>query len=173
MSDPYVGEIRMFAGSYAPQGWELCQGQLLSIEENEVLFYVLGTTYGGDGQTNFALPDLRGRVPVHAGAAPGLTQRVPGESGGVERVTLTQQQMPAHTHALSASGNAADATRDASNGVPAVVAGTNIYGPVTTPGAMKANVISAAGGGLPHDNMAPYLCVNFIISLYGVFPPQN
>lgn len=172
MSAPYVGEIRMFAGSFAPQGWEFCQGQLLSIEENEILFLLIGTTYGGDGATNFALPDLRGRVPVHVGAiaAPGRTQRVLAERGGVESVTLTQLEMPAHTHALTASGNAADAARDVSNGVPAIVAGTSVYGPVTTPGPMKANVIGAAGGNQAHDNMAPYLCVNFIISLFGVYP---
>lgn len=175
---PYVGEIRMFAGNFAPVGWELCQGQLLPIEENETLFMLIGTTYGGDGETNFALPDLRGRVPLHVGGSTGtgarLSQRALGQAGGVEMVTLTQEQMPVHTHAVVATTDTGTSTYDATSGVPATVAATSVYGPVGTPGPMTANAIgTAVGGNQPHDNMAPYLSVNFIISLFGLFPMQN
>ncbi len=175
---PYIGEIRMFAGNFAPAGWELCQGQLLPIEEYDTLFMLIGTTYGGDGQTNFALPDLRGRVPVHVGGTTGngtgLRQFALGGGGGVETVTLTPNQMPVHTHAVVATTDTAVSTYDATNGVPATVAATSVYGPVGTPGPMTANAIgTAAGGNQPHANMAPYLSVNFIISLFGIFPMQT
>lgn len=175
---PYIGEIRMFAGNFAPAGWELCQGQLLPIEEYDTLFMLIGTTYGGDGQSNFALPDLRGRVPVHVGGTsatgPGLSQRTLGQQGGVETVTLALNQMPAHTHAVVATTDTAVSSYDATNGVPATVAATNVYGAVGTPGPMTANAIgTAVGGNQPHANMAPYLSVNFIISLYGLFPMQT
>ncbi|WP_313702964.1 phage tail protein [Massilia sp.] len=168
----------MFAGNFAPAGWELCQGQLLPIEEYDTLFMLIGTTYGGDGQTNFALPDLRGRVPVHVGGTTGngtgLRQFALGGGGGVETVTLTPNQMPVHTHAVVATTDTAVSTYDATNGVPATVAATSVYGPVGTPGPMTANAIgTAAGGNQPHANMAPYLSVNFIISLFGIFPMQT
>ena len=166
----YIGEIRMFAGNFAPAGWEFCQGQVLPIAEYDVLFNLIGTTYGGDGQDTFALPDLRGRVPLHGGAGPGLSQRILAEQGGVEQVTLTAGQIPAHTHAVQVSRDPASSSRDASNGVPAVVAATNVYGPVGTPGPMTPNSISSAGGGQAHDNMAPYLSLNFIMSMYGIYP---
>ena len=175
---PYIGEIRMFAGNFAPVGWEFCHGQLLPIEEYDTLFMLIGTTYGGDGQTNFALPDLRGRVPVHVGGTTGngtgLRPYTLGQGGGVETVTLTANQMPVHTHAVVATTATAVSSYDATSGVPATVAATNVYGPVDTPGAMTANAIgTAAGGNQPHDNMAPYLSLNFIISLFGIFPMQN
>lgn len=175
MSEPYIGEIRMFAGNFAPLGWEFCQGQIVSIEEYETLFMLIGTTYGGDGQSTFALPDLRGRVPIHSGnnAGPGLTGRVLGERGGVESVTLTQNQLPVHTHAVVASTDTTASAYDATTGVPGTVAATNVYGPVATPGAMTANAISAVGGNQPHANMAPYLSVNFIISMFGIYPQQT
>ena len=173
MSDPYVGEIRMFAGNYAPQGWLICDGSLVSIAENDVLFNLIGTTYGGDGQTNFALPDLRGRVPVHAGAGLGLSARSLAQKGGVEHVTLTQNQLPAHSHAPYASNDPATNSYTAANGVPGNTGGTSVYGQMGTPEPMLANAIGSAGSNMPHNNMAPYLCVNFIISLYGLYPMQN
>lgn len=169
--DPYVGEIRMFAGNYAPYDWALCDGQLLAISGNEALFSLIGNRYGGDGQSTFALPDLRGRVPLHAGAAPGLSPRILAQQGGAESVTLTQGQLPAHTHNAYASNDPASSSYSAANGVPGNVTGTSIYGLMGTPGNMTASAIGPAGAGLPHDNMAPYLCVNFIISLNGICAP--
>jgi microcystin-dependent protein len=173
MSDPYVGEVRMFAGNFAPDQWALCDGQLLSIAEYDTLFVLIGTTYGGDGQTTFAVPDLRGRIPVHAGQGAGLTNRVLGQQGGAESVTLTAAQMPGHTHAMLASRDVANAAYSGANGVPAAAAGTAVYGPVTVAGPMTANTIGPAGGSQAHDNVGPFLCVNFIIALYGIFPSQN
>ncbi len=173
MADPYVGEVRLFAGNFAPYGWALCQGQLLSIAENEALFQLLGTTYGGDGQSTFALPDLRGRVPLHQGAGPGLSNRTIGQTGGSERVTLNAQQLPAHTHAQLASKAPAQAAAGPSGSLLAA-ASVNLYGngPPTTP--MAANAIApSSGGGQPHDNMAPFLAMNYIIALFGVFPSQG
>jgi microcystin-dependent protein len=166
MSNPYVGEIRIFAGNFAPSGWMFCEGQLLPISEYETLFQLIGTTYGGDGQETYALPDLRGRVPVHQGS--GLTQ---GESGGAEQVALTAQQIPAHTHPLFGSAANASATSP-SGGVPGTMpeVATSAYGsdaPLTT---LAPQSISPMGGSQPHDNMQPFLCVDFIISLYGIFP---
>jgi len=166
----YVGEIRMFAGNFAPAGWEFCQGQVVSIAENDVLFNLIGTTFGGDGQDTFALPDLRGRVPLHSGTGPGLSLRILAEQGGVEQVALTANQMPVHTHSVLASRDPASSSYDASNGVPAAVAATNVYGPVGTPGPMTPNSIGSAGGSQAHENMAPYLSLNFIISMYGIYP---
>jgi len=173
MSQPYVGEIRMFGGNFAPAGWEFCAGQLIPISENETLFQLIGTTYGGDGESTFALPDMRGRVPVHNGVRAGMNSISIGEMGGVESVALTTTQIPNHRHGVLASRDPASSLYDASTGVPAVVAGTSVYGPIGTPAAMAANVVLPGGAGTAHDNMAPYLCVNFIISMYGIFPSQN
>ncbi|HSF98721.1 MAG TPA: tail fiber protein [Ornithinibacter sp.] len=166
MGQPYVGEIRIFAGNFAPNGWLSCDGQILSISENETLFQLIGTTYGGDGQSTFALPDLRGRMPVHQGNG-----MVLAETGGAEQVTLTTQQMPAHSHPLVGSAANASATSPA-GGVPGTMpeVATSAYGsdaPLTT---LAAQTISPAGGSQPHDNMQPFLCVGFIISLFGIFP---
>ncbi len=174
MSDPYIGEIRMFAGNYAPQGWALCNGTLQSISGNEALFALIGTTYGGDGQTTFALPDMRGRLPLHQGTGLGLTARVMGQAFGSEAVTLLQTQMPSHTHTLVAS--TADATASVPTGaVPAGQPGDTLYlsTPTAAPVAMRSGSLLQAGGSQPHDNTMPFLCVNFIISLFGVFPQQN
>lgn len=170
MSNPYVGEIRLFAGNFAPAGWMLCQGQLLSIAENEVLFQLIGTTYGGDGQSTFALPDLRGRVPVHQGQGPGLSPRTLGETGGTETITLLGGQLPAHTHALHASTAAATGTAPGG----ALLAATSVasYDPGAAATAMAAGAVGSAGGTQPHDNMAPTLVVSHIISLFGIFPSQ-
>jgi microcystin-dependent protein len=164
---PYVGEIRMFAGNFAPAGWLLCEGQLLSIGENEALFQLIGTTYGGDGQTTFALPDLRGRLPIHQGNGLVLAER-----GGVETVTLTTNQLPAHTHPLHASAGNASAASAQGN----VLAQTPTYTPyiAAAPNVqLHGSSISPTGGSQPHDNYQPYLCVNFIISLFGIFPSQT
>jgi microcystin-dependent protein len=169
MSNPYVGEIRLFAGNFAPVGWMFCHGQLLSIPENEVLFVLIGTIYGGDGQNTFALPDLRGRVPVHQGQGPGLSPRVLGEVGGTETVTLTPNQAPVHTHALHASPAAATGTAPGG----ALLATTSVpsYDPAPGSTAMAAIAVGSAGGNQPHENMAPTLAVNYIISLFGIYPP--
>jgi microcystin-dependent protein len=166
MAQPYVGEIRMFAGNFAPAGWMFCQGQLLPISENETLFQLVGTTYGGDGQSTFALPDLQGRLPIHQGG--GFTL---AETGGVEAVTLTVQQIPSHTHSLLATSGTATTTAPASN-VLAAASETTVspYGTDSPRINLAPQSISAVGGNQPHSNMQPYLCVNFIISLFGIFP---
>ena len=169
MAQPYVGEIRMFAGNFAPAGWMFCEGQLLPISEYETLFNLIGTTYGGDGQSTFALPDLRGRVPLHFGNGFSLA-----ETGGVEEVTLTISQIPAHSHALLATNNFASTTTPQNNvAAAASVVNVDAYGtdqPVST---VSPNSISSTGGSQPHTNFQPYLCVDFIISLFGIFPSQT
>lgn len=168
MSQPYIGEIRIFAGNFAPVGWAFCQGQLIPISENDALFNLIGTTYGGDGQTTFALPDLRSRLPVHMGN--GFTL---AETGGTESVTLTVQQLPGHVHLLQATNNNASATSAAGH----VLAQTPTYTPYNSGfGAdttMAATSIGNTGGGQPHQNLQPFLCLNFIISLFGVYPSQT
>jgi microcystin-dependent protein len=163
MAQPYVGEIRMFAGNFAPAGWMFCEGQLLPISENETLFQLIGTTYGGDGESTFALPDLRGRLPLHQGGG-----FILAETGGVEEVTLTVNQIPAHSHPLLATSASANSTNPTSN----VVAkpSKNMYrdGPASNP--MSPGSVGSTGGSQPHTNFQPYLCVNFIISLFGIFP---
>ncbi len=169
MASPFVGEIRMFAGNFAPAGWMFCEGQLLPISENETLFALIGTTYGGDGQTTFALPDLRGRVPLHQGNG-----FVLAETGGAEEITLTAQQIPAHTHALLGTANVAS-TNAPNDNVFAGSTGATVfpYGtdqPLTT---LHPTTISSVGGSQPHTNFQPYLCVDFIISLFGTYPPPS
>lgn len=169
MSQPYVGEIRIFAGNFAPSGWMFCDGQLMPISENETLFNLIGTTYGGDGQTTFALPDLRGRLPTHQGTGGGASYTM-GQPGGVESVTLTTSHIPVHNHSVPASVNNAS-TANASG----VVAQTPSYTPyfsVAPATAMANNAIGLVGGSQPHTNFQPYLCVNYIISLFGVYPSQ-
>jgi microcystin-dependent protein len=170
MANTFIGEIRMFAGNRAPAGWEFCRGQLLPISENDALFTLIGTTYGGDGQETFALPDLQGRVPIHQGtsASDGIAYQI-GEKAGVESVTLTVQQIPNHTHALLGSSNAATLTSP-SSAVVATSAQVDYLTIATASNAMNANSISPVGGSQPHENMQPSLCISFIISLFGVFP---
>ncbi len=162
MAQPYVGEIRMFAGNFAPAGWMLCQGQLLPISEYDTLFNLIGTTYGGDGQETFALPNLQSRVPVHTGSG-----YVQGQTAGVETVTLTIQQIPSHNHVPSA--NTAGGQSSPANGFWAE-SSLNQFSSGTANQQMASNAIGSAGGSQPHDNMLPYLCINFIISLFGVYP---
>src|SRR5215210_4187096 len=166
MAQPYVGEIRMFAGNFAPAGWMFCEGQLLPISENETLFQLIGTTYGGDGQSTFALPDLRGRIPLHQGN--GFTL---AETGGAEEITLTVQEIPAHGHPFLAT-NALAATNAPANNVLAQSTGSTIfpYGTDQPLTSLHPNTISPVGGSQPHTNFEPYLCVDFIISLFGIFP---
>ena len=173
MGEPYVGEIRMFGGNFPPNGWAFCDGSLLPISENETLFNLIGTTYGGDGQSTFALPNLQSRVPIHAGQGPGISQSYQlGEAAGVESVTLSQQQIPSHTHAFVVSTAVANSTTP--NGqVLAQSTQRAIYFEATTTTNLAANALGAAGGSQPHENLAPYLCINFIISLFGVFPQQT
>lgn len=167
MAQPYVGEIRMFAGNFAPAGWMFCEGQLLPISENETLFQLIGTTYGGDGQSTFALPDLRGRIPVHQGNG-----FILAETGGAEEITLTVPQIPAHSHPLLATLNSASGTAPSPNVLPGVGATSTItpYGAdqPTTP--LHPSSVGPVGGSQPHTNFQPYLCVDFIISLFGIFP---
>lgn len=167
MAQPYVGEIRMFAGNFAPAGWMFCEGQQLPISEYETLFNLIGTTYGGDGQSTFALPDLRGRVPIHMGN--GFTL---AETGGVETVALTAQQIPAHSHPFLASNSLATDSSPQGH-IPAQTRAVDLYtsGTPTTP--LSANAIGSTGGSQPHTNFQPYLCVDFIISLFGIFPSQT
>ena len=167
MAQPYVGEIRIFAGNFAPAGWMFCEGQLLPISEYETLFNLIGTTYGGDGQSTFALPDLRGRIPIHFGN--GFTL---AETGGVEEVTLTVNQIPAHSHPMLASLNNALGSTPTGNLVGQVGA-TQIYREVPPASALNAQACGPVGGSQPHTNFQPYLCVDFIISLFGIFPSQT
>ena len=167
MAQPYVGEIRMFAGNFAPAGWMFCEGQLLPISEYETLFNLIGTTYGGDGQSTFALPDLRGRIPLHFGN--GFTL---AETGGAETVTLTVSQIPAHSHPNLASTNTAD-TPNVATALPATGVVSQLYWGDPPDTAVSPQAISATGGSQPHNNFEPYLCVDFIISLFGIFPSQT
>jgi len=164
MAQPYVGEIRLFAGNFAPAGWMFCEGQLLPISENETLFQLIGTTYGGDGESTFALPDLRGRVPIHQGNG-----FILAETGGAEEVTLTTSQIPAHGHALLASSRRGDQLNPA-GALPAQSPNVAPYVNAATTAAFAATAISPVGGSQPHTNFQPYLCVDFIISLFGIFP---
>jgi microcystin-dependent protein len=170
--NPYIGEIRMFGGNFAPIGWAFCNGQLLSIDEHDSLFTLIGTTYGGDGQTTFGLPNLQGRVPIHQGPGPGLSSYVLGEAAGREQVNLNLSHLPSHSHAFLANGAAGTAASPAGN-VPAIATG-NLYRPFAAPGVSLApQSIGAVGGSLPHENLQPYLCISYIISLFGIFPTRT
>ena len=172
MPEPYVGEIRMFAGNFAPNGWMFCEGQTLPIAENEVLFQLIGTTYGGDGEQTFNLPNLASRVPIHMGTGPDGTTYQLGEMAGTEQETLTVQQIPNHTHPLTASGDTGNDLNPGNNLVSNGQGATPYIEDV--PGSpMNAQAIGAAGGSQPHENTQPFLCINFIISLFGVFPSQT
>ena len=169
MAQPYVGEIRIFAGNFAPAGWMFCEGQLLPISEYETLFNLIGTTYGGDGQSTFALPDLRGRIPLHFGNGFPLA-----ETGGVETVTLTVSQIPAHAHAELATASTATTTAP-KDAVPAAPPDVNTlpFGTDTPIIPLHPSSLTSTGGSQPHTNFQPYLCVDFIISLFGIFPSQT
>ena len=173
-SDPFIGQIMCAGFTYAPKGWAELNGQLLSIGQNQALFSLIGTTYGGNGQTTFALPDMRGRVLIHAGQGPGLTQREQGESAGSEQVTLNNAQLPAHNHTVTPLGSVGDATLVSPvNGVPATKARTTLYAPGPGTIAMSPVLTSPAGSNAPVPVMQPYLTVKCFIALFGVFPSQN
>jgi microcystin-dependent protein len=166
MAQPYVGEIRMFAGNFAPAGWMFCEGQLLPISEYETLFQLIGTTYGGDGESTFALPDLRGRVPIHQGNG-----FILAETGGAEEITLTVAQISAHSHPALGSTAIASSTDPAGNVFARVtVAAVFPYGTDNPPQPISPQAVGSVGGSQPHTNFQPYLCVNYIISLFGIFP---
>jgi microcystin-dependent protein len=167
MAQPYVGEIRMFAGNFAPAGWMFCEGQLLPISENETLFQLIGTTYGGDGQSTFALPDLRGRLPLHQGNG-----FILAETGGAEEITLTAQQIPAHSHPLIGTTSSAS-TPNPQNALPATGLISELYWNDVPDANGAPQAVSPTGGSQPHTNFQPYLCIDFIISLFGIFPSQT
>jgi microcystin-dependent protein len=172
MSQPYVGEIRMFGGNFAPAGWMFCNGQLVPISENETLFQLIGTTYGGDGQETFQLPNLQSRIPIHQGQGPGLSSYIIGEAAGVESVTLTTQQIPNHNHAAVGAAVTGDQT-SLNNALPANSVTITPYLNTSPDAPFNAAAIGPTGGSQPHENLQPYLCINFIISLFGVFPSQT
>ena len=169
MAQPYVGEIRMFAGNFAPAGWMICQGQTLPISENETLFQLIGTTYGGDGESTFNLPNLSSRIPLHMGNGPdGATYQL-AEMAGVESVTLTTQQIPAHTHPFTAS-QSPGTSNNPGNAVVGSSPSVQMFFGLSPSNPMAPQSIGPAGGSQPHENMQPFLCINFLISLFGIFP---
>jgi microcystin-dependent protein len=174
MSEPFIGEIRMFGGNFAPRGWAFCNGQSMSIAQNDALFALIGTTYGGDGVQTFNLPDLQGRLPLHQGTSTAGTTYVIGEKGGVETVTLLSTQTPAHTHVVTATAIDAEGS-DPAGGVLAQGSGFPVYGAPNPdkPATFNQAAVGLAGGSQPHDNLQPYLCVSFIIALEGIFPQRG
>jgi microcystin-dependent protein len=185
MSNPFVAEIRMFAGNFAPKGWAQCNGQILPLSQNTALFSLLGTTYGGDGKSNFALPNLQGASPMQSGQGPGLSQRFLGETGGEPFVTLLTTELPSHQHSFSATTAAGTTASSNTNQLALAQAGggkqgggsaVNFYSTNTTPAnlqAMNPNSLSLSGGNQPHNNLMPYLGLTFIIALQGVYPPRG
>lgn len=172
MSEPFVGEIRMFAGNFAPRGWAFCDGQLLAVSQNDALFSLLGTIYGGDGRTTFGLPDLRGRTPIHAGQGPGLSNRRLGLKAGSETETLTVNQLPSHSHApqfSTASSTGNDPSGEVVGGSPNV----RIFRPQAPDQNMSTAAITAVGGSRKHTNLMPFLCIHFIIALFGIYPSRH
>lgn len=170
MTEPFTGEIRMFAGTFAPRSWALCDGQILQISANEALFSLLGSIYGGNGRTTFGLPDLRGRLPIHFGQGPGLSNRPLGSGGGAERVNLSAAELPSHRHSFTATGAAASDTTPAGN-TTATEPAMNIYGSSPSVPLNSATSTNAGGGG-DHSNVMPFLAINFIICLFGNHPSQ-
>ena len=172
MADPFVAEIRIFPFNFAPKGWAFCDGQLLPLSQNTALFSLLGTTYGGDGKSNFALPDMQGNAPMHPGQGPGLSLHDLGETGGSETVTLLESEIPSHSHGLRASAQDAT-TRIVAGQLTATGTGVQLYGPQPPTVALNGSALTPAGGDQPHNNMQPYLTLNFCIALQGVFPPRT
>ncbi len=171
MAEPFIGEIRMFAGNFAPRGWALCDGQLLAISQNDALFSLFGTIYGGNGRTTFALPDLRGRVPIHAGTGPGLSPRRIGAKAGTEQETLTVNQLPSHTHTLqfdSSGGTQNNPAGEFLRASPTV----RVFRPQPPNVDLGATSVTSTGGVQSHENLMPFLCVNFIVALIGIYPSR-
>jgi len=173
MADPFVAEIRIFPFNFAPKGWAWCDGQLLPLSQNTALFSLLGTTYGGDGKSNFALPDLQGSAPMHPGQGPGLSLHDLGEIGGSETVTLLQSEIPAHSHSVGAQNNPLGSVATPAGNTLTRPASGNLYTAVSQSVSMAPEAISPAGGDAPHNNMQPYLTLYFNIALQGVFPPRS
>jgi microcystin-dependent protein len=173
MPEPYVGEIRMFGGNFAPAGWMFCDGATLAISDYDVLFQLIGTTYGGDGQSTFNLPNLQSRVPIHMGSGPGGTTYQIGELAGTEQETLTVQQIPVHTHALTATTTLGNTITPGGKVLAQTIASITPYAEDVATVNMNVSAIGPAGGSQPHENVQPFLCINFIISLFGVFPSQT
>ena len=171
MSEPFVGEIRMFAGNFAPRGWAFCDGQLLAVSQNDALLSLLGTIYGGDGRTTFGLPDLRGRIPIHAGSGPGLSPRRLGAKAGSENETLTVNQLPSHSHTWKASTAIAQNRSPAGNALASP--GGDLYGAVAFQTGLRTSTISNVGGSRSHTNLMPFLCIHFIIALVGIYPSRH
>ena len=171
MSEPFVGEVRMFAGNFAPRGWAFCDGQLLAVSQNDALFSLLGTIYGGDGRTTFGLPDLRGRVPIHAGSGPGLSPRRLGAKAGTENETLIVNQLPSHSHSWKAATAVAQNRSPAGNGLASPTG--DLYSTSAPNTSLRSNTISNIGGSRKHTNLMPFLCINFIIALFGIYPSRN
>lgn len=172
MSDQFLGEIRIFATNFAPKGWAQCNGQLMPLSQNTALFALLGTNYGGDGKTTFALPNLQGRAPLQQGAGPGLTQRNLGEMGGSAAVSLLQSEIPLHSHQLMHSGGAANASTPAPDTGFARTTSAQVYAPGDTSAPASPQALAASGDSAPHNNLQPYLTLNFCIALQGIFPPR-
>jgi microcystin-dependent protein len=171
MSEPFIAEIRMVGFTFAPRGWAFCDGQLLPISQNTALFSLVGTTYGGDGRTTFGLPDLRGRVPVHQGTGPGLTNRRLGERGGTENETLLPGEIPSHTHAVSAANAVPD--REDLQGAVWTSQSNNPYTNVAPTDTLRQDLVNTAGGGQAHNNMGPWIAIRFCIALQGLYPSRN
>jgi microcystin-dependent protein len=171
--DPFVAEIRIFPFNFAPKGWAFCDGQLLPLSQNTALFSLLGTTYGGDGKSNFALPNMQGNAPMHPGQGPGLSLHDLGETGGSETVTLLESEIPSHSHFQRASIDDADLTIPTPARVLAKASGQNVYAPTASLISMSGNALAPAGGDQPHNNMQPYLTLNFCIAMQGVYPPRT
>lgn len=172
MSDPFLGEIRLFPYTFAPRGWALCNGQMLSISQNTALFALIGTIYGGDGRTTFALPDLRGRVAVSSGEGPGLSAYDVGETGGAESVTLSESQMPAHNHLMSVNGPSSGSAKPNNRYLGRVSSGT-AYAGASNGRTLNPGALAPAGGGQPHENRPPHLALNYCIALQGIFPSRD
>jgi microcystin-dependent protein len=173
MSDPFVAEIRIFAGNFAPRGWALCNGQLLPISQNTALFSLLGTNYGGDGRSTFGLPNLQGAAPMHQGQSPGGSMYFLGQMGGEQTVTLISTEMPMHTHSVSASGTDGGDRSPANERFAVGVGGINSYAAQGASAQLAPQTMTVSGGSLPHNNMMPYLTMTFIIALQGIFPPRS
>ncbi len=173
MSDPFIGEIRMFAGNFAPRGWAFCDGQLLAVSQNNALFSLFGTTYGGDGRTTFGLPELRGRIPIHAGQGPGLNNYRLGQKSGTELVTLTPQQMPSHTHTFGVRNGLGTSASPEGHTLAEYDPTEDLYTSRTPNQTAASGTIGNTGGTQPHGNMMPFLCVNFIVSLLGIYPSRH
>jgi len=173
MSEPFVGEIRMFAGNFAPRGWAFCDGQLLAVSQNDALFSLLGTIYGGDGRTTFGLPDMRGRLPIHAGHGPGLSERRLGAKGGAEKVTLTVNQLPSHGHGFFVRNATAIEGNPQDNLLGELAGGQLIYTEDTQDANLSSEAVTHVGGSRSHTNLMPFLCIHFIIALVGIYPSRH